>query len=92
MSLSVHTTLGIIFFAHMGVLHLLDFSDRTSGTGMCRQGEVPFQVMNVRLLTLNYARGMCRRERGVKVQGATSCAGRQESLVVLEVRGRGWDR
>ena len=45
-----------------------------------------------RLLALNYARGMRRRERGVKVQGATSCAGRRESLVALEVRGRGWDR
>ena len=49
-------------------------------------------VVSARLLTLNYARGMRRRERGVKVQGATSCAGRRESLVVLEVRGRGWDR
>ena len=47
---------------------------------------------DARLLTLNYARGMRRRERGVKVQGVTSCAGRRESLVVLEVRGRGWDR
>ena len=53
------------------------------------QGNIPFDV---RLLTLNYARGMRRRERGVKVQGATSCAGRRESLVVLEVRGRGWDK
>ena len=33
------------------------------------------------LLTLNYARGMRRRERGVKVQGATSCVGHQESKV-----------
>ena len=48
--------------------------------------------VDARLLTLNYARGMRRRERGVKVQGAASCAGRRESLVVLEVRGRGWDR
>ena len=55
-------------------------------------GQKPNQDESVRLLTLNYARGMRRRERGVKVQGATSCAGRQESLVVLEVRGRGWDR
>ena len=39
--------LGIIFFAHMGVLHLLDFSDGTSVTGMCRQGEVPFRMMSV---------------------------------------------
>ena len=54
--------------------------------------EPSHDLQDTRLLTLNYARGMRRRERGVKVWDATSCAGRWESLVVLEVRGRGWDR
>ena len=53
---SVHTTLGIIFFAHMGVLHLLDFSDGTSVTGMCQQREVPFRMMNV-LMPLSMCMG-----------------------------------
>ena len=63
---SVQTTLGIIFFAHMGVLHLLDFSDGTSVTGMCRQGEVPFWVMNV-LMPLSTCMGSRPGLRVVKV-------------------------
>ena len=63
---SVHTTLGIIFFAHMGVLHLLDFSDGTLVTGMCRQGEVPFWVMNM-LMPLSTCMGSRLGLRVVKV-------------------------
>ena len=63
---SVHTTLGIIFFAHKGVLHLLDFSDGTSVTGMCRQREVPFRVMNV-LMPLSTCMGSRPGLRVVKV-------------------------
>ena len=63
---SVHTTLGIIFFAHMGVLHLLDFSDGTSVTGMCRQEEVPFRMMNV-LMPLSTSMGSRPGLRVVKV-------------------------
>ena len=66
MSPSVHTTLGIIFFAHIGVLHLLDFSDGTSVAGMCRQGEVPFRVMNV-LMPLSTCMGSRPGLRVVKV-------------------------
>ena len=58
--------LGIIFFAHMGVLHLLDFSDGTSVTGMCRQREVPFRVMNV-LMPLSTCMGSRPGLRVVKV-------------------------
>ena len=58
--------LGIIFFAHMGVLHLLDFSDGTSVTGMCRQKEVPFRVMNV-LMPLSMCMGSRPGLRVVKV-------------------------
>ena len=63
---SIHTTLGIIFFAHMGVLHLLDFSDGTSVTGMCQQREVLFQVMNV-LMPLSTCMGSRPELRVVKV-------------------------
>ena len=66
MSLSVHTTLGIIFFAHKGVLHLLDFSDGTSVTGMCRQREVLFRVMNM-LMPLSTCMGSRPGLRVVKV-------------------------
>ena len=63
MSPSVQTTLGIIFFAHMGVLHLLDFSDGTSVTGVLRTKEVPFRVMIVLM-----PRSTCRGSRsGFKV-------------------------
>ena len=65
-SLSVHTTLGIIFFAHIGVLHLLDFSDGTSVTEMCRQREVPFWVMNV-LMPLSTCMGSRPGLRVIKV-------------------------
>ena len=58
--------LGIIFFALMGVLHLLDFSDGTSVTGMCRQGEVPFRVMNA-LMPLSTCMGSRPGLRVVKV-------------------------
>ena len=58
--------IGIIFFVHMGVLHLLDFSDGTSVTGMCRQGEVPFRVMNV-LMPLSMCMGSRPGLRVVKV-------------------------
>ena len=58
--------LGIIFFALMGVLHLLDFSDGTSVTGMCRQREVPFRVMNV-LMPLSTCMGSRPGLRVVKV-------------------------
>ena len=64
--LSVHTTLGIIFFAHMGVLHLLDFSDGTSVTGMLRTKETPFWVMIV-LMPLPTCRGSRSGLRVVKV-------------------------
>ena len=57
--------LGIIFFALMGVLHLLDFSDGTS-VRMCRQGEVPFWVMNV-LMPLSTCMGSRPGLRVVKV-------------------------
>ena len=66
MSPSVHATLGIIFFAHEGVLHLLDFSDGTSVTGMCRQREVLFRVMNV-LMPLSTCMGSRPGLRVVKV-------------------------
>ena len=62
----VHTTLGIIFFTHMGVLHLLDFSDGTLVTGMCQQREVPFQVMNM-LMPLSTCMGSRPGLRVVKV-------------------------
>ena len=62
----VHTTLGIIFFAHMGVLHLLDFSDGTSVTGMCRQREILFRMMNV-LMPLSMCIGSRPGLRVVKV-------------------------
>ena len=58
--------LGSIFFALMGVLHLLDFSDGTSVTGMYRQGEVLFQVMNV-LMPLSTCMGSRPGLRVVKV-------------------------
>ena len=58
--------LGIIFFALLGVLHLLDFSDGTSVTGMCRQGEVPFRVMNV-LMPLSTCMGSRPGLRVIKV-------------------------
>ena len=58
--------IGIIFFAHMGVLHLLDFSDGTSGIGMCRQREVPFRVMNV-LMPLSTCMGSRPGLRVIKV-------------------------
>ena len=58
--------LGIIFFALMGVLHLLDFSDGTSVTGMCRPREVPFWVMNV-LMPLSMCMGPRPGLRVVKV-------------------------
>ena len=58
--------LGIIFFTHMGVLHLLDFSDGTSVTGMCQQGEVPFRMMNV-LMPLSTCMGSRPGLRVVKV-------------------------
>ena len=58
--------LGTIFFAHMGVLHLLDFSDGTLVTGMCQQGEVPFRVMNV-LMPLSTCMGSRPGLRVVKV-------------------------
>ena len=63
---SIHTTLGIIFFAHMGVLHVLDFSDGTLVTGICRQREVPFWVMNV-LMPLSTCMGSRPGLRVVKV-------------------------
>ena len=50
----------------MGVLHLLDFSDGTSVTGMCRQKEVPFRVMNV-LMPLSMCMGSKPGLRVVKV-------------------------
>ena len=60
---SVHAMLGIIFFAHMGVLHLLDFSDGTSVTEMCQEEEVLFRVMNM-LMPLS----TCMRSRpGLRV-------------------------
>ena len=52
----------------MGVLHLLDFSDGTLVTGMCRQGEVPFRVMNV-LMPLSTCMGSKPGLRVVKVMG-----------------------
>ena len=58
--------LGIIFFALMGVLHLLDFSDGTSVAGMCRQREVPFRVMNM-LMSLSTCMGSRPGLRVVKV-------------------------
>ena len=58
--------IGIIFFVHMGVLHLLDFSDGTSVTGMHRQGEVPFRMMNV-LMPLSTCMGSRPGLRVVKV-------------------------
>ena len=58
--------LGIIFFALMGVLHLLDFSDGTSVTGMLRQREVPFRMMNV-LMPLSTCMGSRPGLRVVKV-------------------------
>ena len=63
---SVHVMLGIIFFARKGVLHLLDFSDGTSVTGMRRQREVPFQMMNV-LMPLSTCMGPRPGLRVVKV-------------------------
>ena len=66
MSPSVHATLGIIFFAHIGVLHLLNFSDGTLVTRMCQQREVPFQMMNV-LMPLSTCMGSRPGLRVVKV-------------------------
>ena len=66
MSLSVQTTLGIIFFAHMGVLHLLGFSDGTSVTRMLRTKEAPFRVMIV-LMPRSTCRGSRSGFRVVKV-------------------------
>ena len=51
---------------NMGVLHLLDFSDGTSVTGMCRQGEVPFWVMNM-LMPLSTCMGSRPGLRVIKV-------------------------
>ena len=58
--------IGIIFFAHMGVLHLLDFSDGTLVTGMRRPGKVPLWMMNV-LMPLSTCMGSRPGLRVVKV-------------------------
>ena len=58
--------IGIIFFAHMGVLHLLVFSDGISVTGIFRQREVPFRMMNV-LMPLSTCMGSRPGLRVVKV-------------------------
>ena len=63
---SVQTMLGIIFFAHMGVLHLLGFSDGTLVTGMLRTKENPFRVMIV-LMPCSTCRGSRSGFRVVKV-------------------------
>ena len=49
------------------VLHLLDFSDGSSVTGMCQQGEVPFRVMNV-LMPLSTCMGSRPGLRVIKVR------------------------
>ena len=66
MSPLVHTMLGIIFFAHMGVLHLLDFSDGTPVTGMCQQREVLLRMVNM-LMPLSMCMGSRPGLRVVKV-------------------------
>ena len=63
---SVHTTLGIIFFAPMGVLHLLGFSDGTSVTVMFQTKETLFWVMIV-LMPLPTCRGSRSGLKVVKV-------------------------